>query len=486
MRLADLIAGERVKVVGDLNAQTQITHVTADSRDVCKGSLFVAIQGSVVDGRKFIADALEKGAVALLTDKPLTVDVPIIISQNPAKSFAHIVSKFYPKKPNFIAGVTGTNGKTSVCVFARQLWALMDEKSANIGTIGTQIQEGEAVRLISDPGLTSLDPGTLHTTLEGLKKASVEHVALEASSHGLDQYRLDGVSFDAAAFTNFTHDHLDYHKSEEAYFQAKMRLFNSLLSDKSTVILNADIPEFSTIKNICEKRGYKIIEYGQKAQHLKILEYTPHKTLTKVKLNLMGKSYTVEFPLLGMFQLYNALCAVGILLASGKSVTDIMPHLLFLKSVPGRLESVEGHPMGCKILVDYAHTPDALENVLLTVRPYVAGNLRLVFGCGGDRDISKREIMGKIAAKCADDIYVTDDNPRTECASEIRKMILTGCPDAMDVAGRAEAIKMAVSALQEGDVLVIAGKGHEDYQIIGKDKIHFDDREVVKDALGTL
>ena len=478
MKLSELIKDLPVTMTDDFD----VKGITADSRKVKKGYVFAALKGTQLDGHDFVSDALKSGAKAILTDQEID-DGTALMCENAAQIFAKIVARFYAPRPEFIVGVTGTNGKTSTSVFIRQIWANMGLRAANIGTIGTQVQKLDIFEEVTAPGLTSLDPVALHELLKGLKKdRDIDHVALEASSHGLDQYRLDGLTFDVGVFTNFTHDHLDYHKTEQAYFDAKMRLFAELIREEGVAVLNADIPQFSEIKKICEARDLRIMDYGFNAEEFKIIKKEPGL----VTLQVRGEVYEVPFNLMGDFQLYNGLAAIATIAASGVVLQDVLAYLSQLTSVPGRMENIPGHPHDARILVDYAHTPDALENVLKTAKPYVKNKLHVVFGCGGDRDNSKRKIMGQIAAKYADEIYVTDDNPRTEDPGKIRDMVMEGCPDAQNIADRKDAIFNAVKALTAGDILVVAGKGHEDYQIIGTEKQHFDDREVVQDALDTL
>jgi UDP-N-acetylmuramoyl-L-alanyl-D-glutamate--2,6-diaminopimelate ligase len=459
-----------------------ITGLTADSRQVRPGFLFAALSGRSADGNRFAADAVAKGAVAVLTADADLVAAPgvrVIADPNPRRRLALMAARFYAPQPATLVAVTGTNGKTSVTVFVRQIWEQLGLRAASFGTIGIH---GAG---IDRPGsLTTPDPVTLHHELNDLQRAGIEHVALEASSHGLDQFRLDGLALTAAAFTNLTRDHLDYHRDMAAYFAAKARLFTELLPAGATAVLNADAPESHRLAELCRQRGQKILTFGtaDKAD-LRLVATRPQAAGQIVELAALGQSREIALPLLGGFQASNALAALGLAIATGANLTAALDALGGLAGVPGRLQLAGSHPSGAPVIVDYAHTPDALETVLRALRPFCPGRLMAVFGCGGDRDPGKRPQMGAIAAALADVVIVTDDNPRSEDPAAIRRAILAACPDASEIGDRATAIRVGLSRLQGGDLMLLAGKGHEQGQIVG-DKIYpFDDAEVVRAAL---
>jgi UDP-N-acetylmuramoyl-L-alanyl-D-glutamate--2,6-diaminopimelate ligase len=397
---------------------------------------------------------------------------------NPRRRLALMAARFYGAQPKTIAAVTGTNGKTSVAAFAMQLWQALGLPAASLGTLGVR-GDGLALPL----ALTTPDPVTLHRLLADVQCRGIEHLAIEASSHGLDQYRLDGVRMAAGAFTNLTRDHMDYHPTVASYFAAKMRLFEALLPAGAGAVLNADSDYFEAAAAIVRKRGLKLFSYGRKGRELKVRRQTPHAGGIAVEVELFGRTVAVELALSGDFQVGNALCALGLVVACGAEPAAAVANLAKLGNPPGRLQRVGGTTDGAAIYVDYAHTPDALQTVLLALRPHAKGRLAAVFGCGGDRDRGKRPLMGAIAAKFADKVYVTDDNPRSEVPAAIRAAILAASPGAIEIGDRAEAIRRAIADLGPGDVLVIAGKGHEQGQIIGATVHPFDDAVVARDAL---
>ena len=457
--------------------QIEITGLTEDSRKVKTGFLFAAMQGTKTDGVNYIDDAIKRGASVILAPlgtKISNKDVLLIEDENPRKRMALMASCFYGKQPENIAAVTGTNGKTSVSDFVRQIWKYLGKKSASIGTLGVKIS-GEKT-LSFDDGITTPDSSRLHKILKNLADNDINHVAMEATSHGLAMHRLDGVKIKIAAFTNLTRDHLDYHKDMDNYLSAKKRLFSDFINIE-TAVLNADIPEFEALAEICEERGHEIISYGINGKEIRIIEQTPNNSGQLLKLEILGKQYSVELPLAGAFQAMNTACAIGISLADGNDINKIIEAVNHLKGVAGRIEKVATLKNRAEIYVDFAHTPDALENVLNALRPHTKEKLAVVFGCGGDRDKGKRPLMGEIAARLCDRVTITEDNPRTENPEAIRADVLRLCPEAVEISDRAEAINLAVSHLKSGDVLVIAGKGHETGQKIGN-KIHpFDDKE---------
>jgi len=459
-----------------------ISSITSDSRQVTKGSLFVALKGEKVDGRQFIPQAIAAGAAAILCDTDTTIDthLPVIRSHNVRLTLAQLAAAFYAKQPAHMVAVTGTDGKTSTADFYRQFWALMGKESASIGTLGILSGEGELLY----PGThTTPDPVQLHRILSELK---ADYVGMEASSHGLDQHRLDGVRLEAAAFTNLARDHLDYHKTEVAYFTAKARLFSDLLPEGKTAVLNQDDKQFSTLKAICERRKHRIIGFGTAGNEFKItaLELLPHGQ--RVNLMMFGKAYDIQVPLVGAFQTMNILAALGLVIGSGGDREKALGVIPKFKGVPGRLELVATLANGATVFIDYAHTPAALANILRTLRPHTQNKLHVVFGCGGDRDTGKRPEMGREASALADVVIVTDDNPRSENPAAIRAAIMAQAKGAKEVADRREAIYVALQGLRAGDVLVIAGKGHEKTQIVGDKTFPFDDADVTRKGVKEL
>jgi UDP-N-acetylmuramoyl-L-alanyl-D-glutamate--2,6-diaminopimelate ligase len=470
------IAAGAVPVVG----------LTADSRRVAPGFLFAALPGSKADGRAFIDAAIERGATAILLPDGSEIDlakvqargVNLLFDSAPRRRFAHMAAAFHGRQPDTVVAVTGTNGKTSVAHFTAQLWARAGRTSGYLGTLGAW---GGAVKV--DGSLTTPDPVVLHGVLAQLAEAGVTHLAMEASSHGLDQFRVDGVRIAVAAFTNFSRDHLDYHGSMEAYFAAKSRLFSEVVRADGTAVLNADVPEFAALERLCKARGVRALTYGVHGRDLKLAGVVPTAAAQTLRVDVNGQSIAVELPLAGRFQASNALCAAGCAMATGIRPATAVAALAELQGVPGRMQLAGRHASGAPVYVDYAHTPDALGTVLSALRPHTAGRLIVVFGCGGDRDRGKRSLMGARARDLADLVIVTDDNPRSEDPAAIRKEILAGCPDATEIGDRGEAIARAVGQLRAGDVLLLAGKGHESGQIVGDRVIPFSDIDVARTAL---
>ncbi|HEY4264483.1 MAG TPA: UDP-N-acetylmuramoyl-L-alanyl-D-glutamate--2,6-diaminopimelate ligase [Micropepsaceae bacterium] len=457
--------------------------LAADSREVKPGFLFAALSGIRTDGAHFIEDAVTRGAVAVLgTPEIATIaknlGVRFIGAANPRQRLAEIAAEFYGAQPAVIAAVTGTNGKTSVASFLRQIWAFQGRRAASLGTIGVDSPSGHV-----SLGHTTPDPVRLHAELRRLKEEGVDHLALEASSHGLDQYRLDGVKISAAAFTNITRDHLDYHASFAGYLAAKLRLFSELVREGGAAVVNADADHAQEFIAAAQSRGLRLLTVGRHGEDLRLIAQVPHVRGQDVTVRHPGGEQKISLPLAGSFQASNALVAAGLALALGDLAQDVFAALTTLKGAPGRLELVARTSQDAAIYVDYAHTPDAIETVLKALRPHVQGRLHIVFGCGGDRDRGKRSLMAEAAARLADEVVVTDDNPRSEDPAAIRREVLGGAPGAREMADRAEAIQYAVSSLREHDALVIAGKGHEDYQIVGTEVRVFSDRdEAVKAA----
>ena len=460
-------------------AACMITGVSADSRSVAKGFLFIAVPGVKADGMLFAEMAVEKGAIAVLgehaPDGPL--DAAFVKIGDARAALSVVSALIYPRQPATIAAVTGTSGKTSVASFTRQIWALLGLQAAALGTTGVIKPSGTTYGSLTTP-----DPVTLHRTLDELAGEGVTHLAMEASSHGLDQRRLDGVRLSVAGFTNLSRDHLDYHPTIEAYLAAKMRLFETLLQPGQTAVLNADCDVAEQVARVIAKRGLTLFSVGDKGQDIRLASVIAQGEAQRITLQHAGQEFSVNLPLAGDFMVSNALVAAGLCIASGADAKKVFAALEHLEGAPGRLERV-GDKKGAPIFVDYAHKPDALDKVLATLRPLASGKLMVVFGCGGDRDQGKRPIMGAIAAAHADLVIVTDDNPRMENPATIRAAILAQAPGALEIADRAQAIRHAVSLLQSGDVLVVAGKGHETGQIVGTKTLPFSDHEAVRAAL---
>ncbi len=456
-----------------------IRGLTADSRRVRPGYLFAALPGHRTDGRAYIADAVARGAAAILghPDALVGLRTPAIADANPRRRLALMASRFYGRQPRMIAAVTGTNGKTSVVNFARQIWQRLGRSAASLGTLGITSPRGH-----EDGSLTTPDPVILHETLARLAEDGVTHLALEASSHGLDQFRLDGVAIGLAAFTNLTRDHLDYHGTMATYRTAKLRLFGELLRAGGVAVLNADAAEAEAFRSACEARRLTVLDYGRTARSIRLESIEPEPAGQRLTLTIEGRHLELRVPLVAEFQAMNALCALGIAIGSGEAASDAASALEHLTGVRGRVERVAALANGAAVYVDYAHTPDALETVLKALRPHARGRLVVVFGCGGERDPGKRLLMGQVAARLADAAIVTDDNPRGENAALIRRQVLEGCPGAEEIASRADAIATAIDRLAAGDVLVIAGKGHERTQTIGDQVLPFDDAEVAAQA----
>ena len=458
-----------------------ITGLTSDSRDVRPGFLFAALDGSRARGADFIPEALRLGAAAILAPPGTRLDgaapntAHLITDDNPRRRFAKMAARFFVRQPRTIAAVTGTNGKTSTVTFLRELWRADGRRAASLGGLGV---EGDGPSAAA--ALTTADPVWLHRTLANLADADVAHCALEASSHGLDQHRLDGVHLSACAFLNLGRDHLDYHHDLDSYFAAKARLFADVMRPGGDAVLNADSPHSQRIAEICRARGHRILWFGESAGDVRLVGRQDENLGQRLKLELLGKQYDLVISLPGAFQTYNMLAAAGLALATGMSADAIAHGLPRLTGVRGRLELAARLENGAPIFVDYAHTPDALEAALDGLRPNVRGRLIVLFGCGGDRDAGKRPQMGAIAADLADVVYVSDDNPRYEDPVAIRREILSACPDAIEIGDRGEAIAAAIAELGEDDLLVIAGKGHEQGQSIAGRTIPFDDGETAR------
>jgi UDP-N-acetylmuramoyl-L-alanyl-D-glutamate--2,6-diaminopimelate ligase len=462
------------------HAAIDISGVTADSRKVKPGFLFIAIAGARADGAHFVRQAAGAGAVAVAAEQRpegLSDAVAFICVKNPRRALALAAAKIFPQQPQTIAAVTGTSGKTSVAAFTRQIWSVLGYQAASIGTVGVVSPKGEQYGSLTTP-----DPVDLHRTLDQLARDGVTHLALEASSHGLDQYRLDGVRIAAGAFTNLTRDHLDYHPTIEAYLAAKLRLFDDLIMPDGTAVIGVDDSYAGQVIEAAKRRDLKIISVGVHGEDIKFVDGSIDGFAQVITISHGGRTYRVRLPLVGAFQVQNAGIAAGLAIATGAKPARVFAALEKLAGAKGRLELAGTHN-GAPIFIDYAHKPDALKKALESLRPYANGKLVVVFGAGGDRDTGKRPIMGRIAAENADRVVVTDDNPRSESPAAIRAAILANAPAAMEIGDRAEAIRETIADLKTGDVLLIAGKGHETGQIIGERVVPFSDHETVADAL---
>ena len=468
-RLSDIL---RRDVAGDC----EISGVTADSRKVKPGFLFAALPGAKADGAAFAAQAAEAGAAAVIAGQPITgLSVPVIEVADPRRAYALAAAAFWGAQPQTCVAVTGTNGKTSVAAFCRQIFNSAGRRAASMGTLGVRATGPGLDEQLTPPGLTTPDAADVAELLAKLVELEVTHLALEASSHGIDQRRLDGVTLKAAGFLNLTQDHLDYHGTMTAYRGAKLRLFESLLPRGATAVLNADSDAFPAFAAAAVQAGQGLITVGEAGETLRLERRELQPDGQRLTLSFDGRLYNLRLPLAGAFQASNALVAAGLCLAAGESVETVMAGLERLQGAPGRLQRVGSGPRGGEAYVDYAHTPDGLETVLKALRPHTRGRLIVVFGAGGDRDSAKRPLMGQAAAELADIAIVTDDNPRSEDPAAIRAQVRAGAPGAQDIGDRREAIRTAVAQLREGDVLVVAGKGHEQTQTVGEVVHHFDD-----------
>ncbi len=459
-------------------ASRAIDGIASDSRKVQPGYAFFALAGTKDDGLAHVGDALARGAVAVVGERePTAAGAPYVRVADARAALARAAARLYPRQPGTVVAVTGTSGKTSVAAFVRQVWLSLGHEAAALGTIG----------VVSRPwtvygSLTTPDPIELHRTLDRLAEAGVTHLAMEASSHGLDQKRLDGVRLSAAAFTNLTRDHMDYHPTVAHYLAAKLRLFRALLPDGAPAVVDADSDAAPRVIEAARERGLAIFSVGVKGEAIHVAGVTRSGFASTVDIEFGGRRRRVVLPLPGDFQVSNALVAAGLCIATGDEADAVFRALQSLGGAPGRLERI-GEVRGAAVFVDYAHKPDALEKALGALRPYVRGRLILVFGCGGDRDAGKRPIMGEIATRCADVAIVTDDNPRSENPAAIRSQILAAAPCALEIGDRGEAIRAGVAMLKEGDALLIAGKGHEIGQIVGDMVLPFSDADEARAAL---
>lgn len=467
--------------LSSVDGDTAISGITSDSRAVKPGDIFAALKGQQLDGAEFASDAVEKGACAILAAPGLIPDelgVPVLEAEDPRHALAIIAARLNPGQPETLVAVTGTAGKTSVAAFTRQIWAHAGLRAASIGTTGV-VAPG-----IDEYGsLTTPDPVKLHELLGNLNSLGVTHAAMEASSHGLEQRRLDGVRLAAAGFTNLGHDHLDYHPTMEEYHRAKMRLFDTLLPEGAPAIVFADDQWSAKTFKAVKAAGRELLTVGRSGSFLNLKRVEHERSKQHAQIEFEGTIHEVELPLAGDFQIANALVSAGLAISTGTAAETAFEALEKLEGAPGRLDLVGMTAAGAPVYVDYAHKPEALENVLAAVRPFTLGRIVVVFGCGGDRDRKKRPVMGEIATRLADVVIVTDDNPRTETPSDIRAEIMKAAPGAEEIGDRREAISHAVGMLKSGDTLIVAGKGHEEGQTIGNKTLPFSDHAVIREFL---
>ncbi len=482
MKLRDLLGNDAD--IEPAVAALEVTGVALDSRVVKPGDLFFALAGSKTDGSRFIDAAIAAGAVAVVGDHaPDACKVPFVAVANPRRALALAAARFFPAQPATIAAVTGTSGKTSVAAFTRQIWERLGHASASIGTIGLVSPKRTVYGSLTTP-----DPVALHRQLDEIAREGVTHLAFEASSHGLDQYRLDGVRVSAGGFTNLSRDHMDYHPTVAHYLAAKLRLFRELVPPDGAAVISADHECSAEAIDAAKTRGLRVMAVGRNGdgagEGIRLAEAVVEGFSQKLALEHRGKRYAVRLPLVGEFQIENALVSAGLAIGTGSEAADVLASLEHLEGAKGRLERV-GERNGAPIFVDYAHKPDALAKALQALRPYAKRRLVVVFGAGGDRDAGKRPIMGEIAAENADRVIITDDNPRSEKPEAIRAAILATAKGAREIGDRAAAIRAAIEELEDGDALLVAGKGHETGQIVGGQVLPFSDHEAVAAALAS-
>ncbi|WAT19048.1 UDP-N-acetylmuramoyl-L-alanyl-D-glutamate--2,6-diaminopimelate ligase [Aurantiacibacter sp. MUD11] len=481
MRLADLAATFGVDA-GDAG-ETRITGFAIDHRKVAPGNVFGAFQGTAVNGEDFIPDAVANGAVAVVARAEAAVEGALHLADaTPRKAFAEAAAKFYRPTPETVVAVTGTNGKTSTVEMTRQIWRMCGERAASIGTLGVTTPD-ESV----STGLTTPDIVTFLSNMTGLAREGVTHVAYEASSHGLSQFRNEGLAVHAGAFTNLSRDHLDYHKDMEDYFAAKMRLFSEVVQDGGTAVIWADDEWSDRAIAVARERGLNLFTVGEKGKGINLIARTPSPLGQELKFVHGGKAYSIRLPLIGAYQVANALTAAGLALATGSDAAQVFDAVARLQPVRGRLERAVITKSGAPVYIDYAHTPDALTAAIAALRPHVQGRLITVFGAGGDRDTGKRAPMGAAATKGSDLVIVTDDNPRGEDAAKIRDAVLAGAgAAARNIGGRRQAIAAAIAEAKADDIVLVAGKGHEQGQIVGSGEnmqvLPFDDVTVAREC----
>ena len=468
----------KLRDIADVDSDSEVTGFALDHRKVAAGSIFGAFSGALFNGEDFIGAAVERGAIAVVArPEAPTSKVPLLADPQPRRLFAELAAKFYAPFPETVVAVTGTNGKTSTVEMTRQIWRMSGHRSASIGTLGVTTSDDQV-----KTGLTTPDIVTFLNNMAGLKRMGISHVAYEASSHGLDQHRAEGVPLAAAAFTNFSRDHLDYHETMECYFEAKMRLFDELLPAGKPAVIWTDDPKSDEVIERCLKRGHEVLSVGRKGETLKLVEQSPSALGQKLVLEHGGKQHRLALPLIGAYQASNVLTAAGLVLATGGKWEETFAAMQRVAPVRGRLERAVISRGGVPVYIDYAHTPDALEAAIAALRPHVEGRLITVFGAGGDRDQGKRPQMGRVATALSEVVIVTDDNPRSEDPGRIRADIMAGAAGATEVAGRREAIAEAIRIAREGDIVLVAGKGHETGQIIGDKVLPFDDALVAREC----
>ena len=480
-------------VMGQLNDEIlnhDVKGITSNSKQVQSGYIFIAIKGKKINGENFIEEAKNKGAFLILSEnKNITKNNCLTITNSSARLvYSVLLSAFYKKQPNIIIGVTGTNGKTSTVEFCRQIWVFAGWKAASMGTLGTKIgtNQNEIVYNSSENSLTTFEPSELYKNLSNLSKNNVSHLALEASSHGLDQFRLNGINFSGAVFTNLSHDHLDYHGNIENYFTSKKRLFSEILEKQCAVAINIDDDFGKRLYEELETDKHMVLTFGKnKKAAVKIKSITHNNQTLRISVEYKKTVFNSTLGMIGKFQAYNVLASASICIALGMDPNFVFRALPYLKAARGRMEIVPSKNSNSTVIIDYAHTPEALRSVLSFLKEMKIKNGKLItlFGCGGDRDKDKRKLMGNIAHKYSDTVIITDDNPRNENPAKIRSDILSGSPSAIEISDRNKAIKHAVSILSENDFLLIAGKGHETLQTIGSETLPFDDYAVAREAL---
>ena len=468
----------KLRDIAEVDSDSEVTGFAIDHRKVARGSVFGAFKGAVFNGEDFIGAAVDRGAVAVVARPEAQPNrVPLLADSQPRRLFAELAAKFYAPYPHTVVAVTGTNGKTSTVEMTRQIWRMSGHRSASIGTLGVTTSD-EQVKT----GLTTPDIVTFLNNMAGLNRMGISHVAYEASSHGLDQHRCEGVPLAAAAFTNFSRDHLDYHQTMQAYFEAKMRLFDELLPPGKSAVIWTDDPKSDEVIGRARKRGHEVLTVGRKGETIRLVEQNPTSLGQTLRLEYAGKPYKLALPLIGAYQASNVLTAAGLVLATGGKWDATFSAMERVAPVRGRLERAVISRSGVPVYIDYAHTPDALEAAIAALRPHVEGRLITVFGAGGDRDQGKRPEMGEVATRLSDVVIVTDDNPRSEDPASIRSAIMAGAPGATEVPGRREAIAEAIRIAREGDIVLVAGKGHETGQIIGDKVLPFDDALVAREC----
>ena len=468
----------KLREIENVDSDFEVTGFAIDHRKVIAGNIFGAFKGAVFNGEDFAADAVSRGAVAVVARPEAKVrGVALLADPQPRRLFAQLAAKFYGPYPDTVAAVTGTNGKTSTVEMTRQIWRMLGHRSASIGTLGVTTSDDQV-----KTGLTTPDIVTFLNNMAGLKKMGISHVAYEASSHGLDQYRAEGVPLAAAAFTNFSRDHLDYHETMEAYFEAKMRLFDEVIEPGRTAVIWADDPKSNEVIARAKRRGLEVLTVGRGGDAIQLIEQRPTPLGQTLMLQHGGKPYRLALPLIGAYQAANVMTAAGLVLATGGDWKSVFSAMGRVSPVRGRLERAVISRAGAPVYVDYAHTPDALEAAIQALKPHVEGRLITVFGAGGDRDQGKRAPMGEVAVRLSDIAIVTDDNPRSEDPARIRADILAGADGAIEVPGRKEAIARALAMAREGDIVLLAGKGHETGQIIGDRILPFDDAEIAREC----